>query len=252
MQYFLALFIAAIWQLGGAASFAQGTVDHSTGRLSVSIPLYTITEGNLSVPVTLSYDGSGVAVDAAASGVGLNWQLNAGGFISRQVRGYADEGSVRMSPQAGTVRDYKGYLIDGYPTDQEFAFLKDFEPDVFTLSLNGQAISFVLKNENGAIKAVLLSNDIDVDIQVVKTTLALFNNCGVIDLGLDLAFWELEGEAARSSSFGGFTSFVVTTTDGVKYYFGETANEREYSFSKKQLESRKYDLRRNYYCPCTV
>ncbi|QIP15953.1 hypothetical protein G8759_26625 [Spirosoma aureum] len=206
------------------------------------MPIYTLTEGNLSVPVTLSYDGSGIAVDAAASGVGLNWQLNAGGFISRQVRGYADEGNIRMSPQAGSVNIYKGYLLSGYPSDSAFAFLKDFEPDVFTLSLNGLVISFMLKQQDNTIKAVLLNNDVDIDIQIVKTTQGTFDNCYE---PIDLAFWELGHQAAESSSYGGFSSFVVTTTDGLKYYFGETANEREYSFSKKQLELQEYDLRRN-------
>lgn len=47
------------------------SVNHSSGTMGVNIPLYTLTEGSLSVPISLSYDGSGVSVDAIASVVGV-------------------------------------------------------------------------------------------------------------------------------------------------------------------------------------
>ena len=58
-----------------------------TGIPQISIPLTSIQDGSLSVPISLSYHAGGVRVEEIASWVGLGWSLNAGGVITRQVRG---------------------------------------------------------------------------------------------------------------------------------------------------------------------
>ena len=46
-------------------------VSYHTGVPGISIPIYTVKQGNLSLPVTLSYHSSGIKVDELASWVGL-------------------------------------------------------------------------------------------------------------------------------------------------------------------------------------
>lgn len=58
-----------------------------SGVPDISIPLYEISSGDLSVPITLSYHASGIKVSENASWVGLGWSLSAGGEISRSVMG---------------------------------------------------------------------------------------------------------------------------------------------------------------------
>lgn len=55
------------------------------GTLDFSIPLYTITDGDLSLPMSLDYQGSAIRVDQEATWVGLNWLLNVGGIITTRV-----------------------------------------------------------------------------------------------------------------------------------------------------------------------
>ncbi|SHM74411.1 hypothetical protein SAMN05444484_1091, partial [Flavobacterium chilense] len=76
-----------------AASFAkQGLypVDYSTGKLNVSVPIYTIKTKELTVPISLNYNTSGIQLNETASWVGLGWNLNAGGAIVRNTKGRPD------------------------------------------------------------------------------------------------------------------------------------------------------------------
>ncbi|WP_289658950.1 hypothetical protein [Flavobacterium panacagri] len=80
-----------------AASFAkQGLfpVDYSTGKIRISIPLYTIKTKELTVPIDMNYNSAGIQLDELASWVGLGWNLNAGGTVVRNVKGIPDTGNA--------------------------------------------------------------------------------------------------------------------------------------------------------------
>ena len=62
-----------------------------TGIPSISIPLYDIKNGDLNLPVSISYHSGGVKVEEVASPVGLGWTLNATGIMGRNIRGLQDE-----------------------------------------------------------------------------------------------------------------------------------------------------------------
>ena len=57
-------------------------VGNYTGSLAFSIPIYTLVSGDLSLPISLDYQGNAIRVDQEATWVGLNWLLNAGGAIT--------------------------------------------------------------------------------------------------------------------------------------------------------------------------
>jgi hypothetical protein len=71
---------------------------------NISVPLYTVTEGDIQLPISLSYHAGGIRVDETSGPIGLGWSLNAGGMISRTVYGGPDEGmthSNAVSPKSG-------------------------------------------------------------------------------------------------------------------------------------------------------
>jgi len=77
--------------LGKGMSSSTG-VDLYSGSAQVSIPICVLPSTALPIPISLGYvDGRGVRVQEYASQVGLGWQQNAGGSISRVVRGFPDE-----------------------------------------------------------------------------------------------------------------------------------------------------------------
>ena len=63
----------------------------NTGVLSVNIPLYTMSVGGYSLPITLSYHAAGIKADDEHCETGLGWSLLGGGCISRSVIGVPDE-----------------------------------------------------------------------------------------------------------------------------------------------------------------
>ena len=81
--------------------YADIPVSKYTGVPNIGIPLYTIKSGEIELPISLSYHASGIKVAQEASWVGLGWSLNAGGVITKQVRGLDD-----FESQPG---------LDGYP-----------------------------------------------------------------------------------------------------------------------------------------
>jgi hypothetical protein len=71
--------------------FVEVPVNLYSGLPDISIPIFEAKSRELSVPITLSYHASGIRVDDVCGWVGTNWALNAGGVISRNIYGKADE-----------------------------------------------------------------------------------------------------------------------------------------------------------------
>lgn len=71
--------------------YANVPIDEHTGIASVVLPVDQLISKQITVPITLSYHGSGIKVQDIASNVGLGFVLNAGGVITRVMRGLPDE-----------------------------------------------------------------------------------------------------------------------------------------------------------------
>jgi len=112
-----------------------------TGSAQVSIPLYEIKEGSLTLPLSLSYNTGGSKVADMASWVGLGFSLNAGGCISRTVYGLPDEN--RRTNPSFILPDF---LSPGQAKEELMAANVDYQPDVFYFNFNGKSGKFVLSN----------------------------------------------------------------------------------------------------------
>lgn len=67
--------------------YGETPVSNYTGVPSIQIPIHTIQLKDITLPITLSYNASGIKVEEEASRVGLGWVLKAGGMISVTVMG---------------------------------------------------------------------------------------------------------------------------------------------------------------------
>ena len=88
--------------------YGEYQMDYSNGLPEISIPLYEIKSGDLSVPIVLRYQGGGIKVQQEATWVGLGWDLFYGGQITRVVHGFPDEEEPAPSqrPTANQIRSY--------------------------------------------------------------------------------------------------------------------------------------------------
>ena len=121
-------------------------VSHYTGTASITIPFYTIVSGGVQIPITLSYQTSGIKVKDMETWVGLGWKLSTGGRVSRMVRGAQadEEGYSKISgtpdgQDANNLSSWNTGKIDER-NDNEF----DSEPDLFFFEIPGKSGQFVV------------------------------------------------------------------------------------------------------------
>lgn len=69
-------------------------VNEYTGVPRINIPMYTLQEDDMQVPIALAYHSGGIRVGEESSNVGLGWTLQAGGAITRAL---ADRDDLRYS-----------------------------------------------------------------------------------------------------------------------------------------------------------
>ncbi|PHS04931.1 MAG: hypothetical protein COA88_13035 [Kordia sp.] len=172
-------------------------VNESTGNISPSIPLYTYQAGRLQLPISLNYQGNGVKVDQAASWTGINWNLNAGGVITRVVRDLDDLDPVNNR----IIYIYSELNSPDAPTSEDLVDLVilnnvDSEVDMFNFSFPGYSGSFYLTLDAlGNYKAHLSKDDTLLRIYI-KPNITITN----------------DGAPVREIS--------ILTPEGIMYHFG--------------------------------
>ncbi|MBV7270732.1 RHS repeat domain-containing protein, partial [Winogradskyella luteola] len=133
--------------------YSQTQVSPYTGLPSIQIPFHTISHGGVSVPIGIAYSGGGIKVADIASWVGLGWNLQAGGLVSRTINWLPDDndnlGYMYTSFDMAHFKanpDSSGFCCD--PNEQSYQLLdhvamsRDYEPDEFNYSIPGYSGTF--------------------------------------------------------------------------------------------------------------
>ncbi len=74
--------------------YGNTPVNMYTGTPNIQIPIYTHKGRELDLPISLTYDASGIKVEQIATNVGLGWNLNVGGRVTRLTNGMPDDFSL--------------------------------------------------------------------------------------------------------------------------------------------------------------
>lgn len=173
------------------AKYGNVPVSISTGTANISVPIYTLQCGPLSIPVSLSYNASGIKVNQTASNVGLGWSLNAGGIISADIVGHSD-----MTTQKRIIKNINDILNSNYPEMADLNLITsivansdtlhpqinnyvDSQPDMFTYNFQGYSGNFVLDQD---FKVYILNDSRDLSIipDRVNNTFTITDNRGII------------------------------------------------------------------------
>jgi RHS repeat-associated protein len=134
--------------------FTETPVSYYTGVPNVSVPIYTVQEGPLSLPISFSYHAGGIKLNEPSGWVGTNWALNAGGMISRTVLGIADEGQNGYFNKGNTLvnpDDSTLSYISGIQKDLVYYGSLDAEPDLFSYNFGSYSGKFYFDKDKNPV-----------------------------------------------------------------------------------------------------
>lgn len=141
-----------------------------TGTPTVSIPLVELKGNFLSLPVSLSYNHTGLKPEEVAPWTGLGWALNAGGVITRSVVGDPDvDINYYTTPSPLDPLPADEYQKQLY-YEQVRLHQLDVQPDVYYYNFMGHSGRFVIspgdviiKKEKSYLKIVKDAGGADAD-----------------------------------------------------------------------------------------
>jgi YD repeat-containing protein len=142
-------------EAAGIARYGNYEVNMFSGLPNISIPLYDIKVGGLTVPISISYHAGGIKVSDMASWIGLGWSLSASGSVNRRVMGRPDElsgGYLNGGPVIRDVSSFNGSVTGDL--DYLANIVKgivDVEPDIYSYNFPGGGGKFFFKKDNQAV-----------------------------------------------------------------------------------------------------
>jgi RHS repeat-associated protein len=131
--------------------FGNYQVNLATGIPSIPIPLFTIKNGGLSVPISLNYHAGGFKLNEQASWVGWGFSLDIGASLNRTVQGLKDDsdgGSYLTNP----ITESRDFCYSSTDFNYGQSVVKneiDTQPDIFSYKTADKNGKFIL-GQNGA------------------------------------------------------------------------------------------------------
>lgn len=182
------------------------------GRLNLSIPIFNIKNGMNNVDLSIAYNSDGNKPDEHPSWVGLNWNLNVGGYIKRITNSHFDEYYDSNLREFYNYNNQRAILTNREDWNTSNNLLNkdiDAAPDEFIFNVGEYSGSFYL-NHLGEWEAKIKDNfNIKIESEI--------NNDYTLIGGAMQIVRRL------------YTKFTITTPDGTKYVFGENPNAIELS-----------------------
>lgn len=227
--------IASSPQAASLGSYGAKSINMFTGKPDINIDLYTLRQGDFSLPISLSYNTDLVKPNEHPGIMGLGWSLFSGGAITRSVRGGVDEYLPSSSSyQRQSYYDDFGVLNRDDWNSQDFlhtlstglrsAFATGLyeyrafpSPDQFHFNVNGMAGSFYKDHEG---KWVVSSSD-NIDIRITDSV--------VRDYTITEQIYGDEHIQRNSAVKRIIYGFTLTDDKGYKYIFGMAPNSIEFS-----------------------
>ncbi|GEM_PF-2868188 len=192
--------------------YGNTSVNMYAGTPEIGIPIYTYQGRELNLPVSLSYDASGIKVEQLATSAGLGWNLAVGGRISRITNGNPDDYiQSGITPYVSFWNDsVQSKMIAYYDESTKFG-TRDSVVMYFDF-LNRISIN---ENETQpdyfSLNAIGINDYIAFDV-ATRQAYAL-NNPNIIV--------EFTTSPAAANGMRSITKWTVTGSDGTKYYFEE-------------------------------
>lgn len=93
--------------------YGDYNVNLAKGLVNISVPIHTLETSDYKLPISLSYNPTGIKVNQEATWVGLGWSLQAGAQITLDVRDTPDQNTYPMPP----IEEIESHLAQAEPWD---------------------------------------------------------------------------------------------------------------------------------------
>ena len=212
-------------EVANLGTFGTIPVGHYTGTPNISIPLYTITVGNINIPIQATYHTANVKPHTPPSCLGIGWALSVGGYIARNVRGVQDEKETYLTTEGYYFNHNKITELEGTISETQKDIILTPVPgknwyelaaDEFSFNFNGYSGMFFM-DKDGLWRVV--SDD---NIKVEFNENGGFKTIDDLKKRFSLQYYNV------SDNKRFFDKFTLITSDGTRYEFGG-ANATEYS-----------------------
>jgi len=212
--------------------YGEVPVSYFTGVPDIEIPLYTLKEKEITLPISLSYHASGFRPDQHPWWTGNGWSLQAGGVVTRIVHNLPDDDDdviagtdntgigffFRHSALTTPSWSNASFIENTVIGNNSLNYLLDVEPDEFDFNFAGHSGKFYMDD------AGVYHAEGDKGIQI-----SLINPQSPIIPNFFPPAQNVLNNPFINANLDSFAGFIITTTDGTQYVFGGTNTAIEYS-----------------------
>ena len=196
-----------------------------TGRASIEVPIYTISAGIMKIPISLSYNSSGVKVNDMASSVGLNWSLNAGGMISKITKGMDDFYPLIYNGNSNPSGGWLSYT-NGTSYAKGIGTYQDAQPDIYSVNAPGISTKYIFKDSYGT-----NAHGHTYAIQRLPEAVELEKKGTKINVTGYIPYTEYAFGIKR------FKNTDIIATNGIKYSFGSLEESRSFPIYRSRYSN---------------
>ena len=220
--------------------YGNESIDLYTGTVGVSLPVYTYSDDDFTIPVSINYSSDGYRPNIQSGPLGLGWNLSLGGAITREVRGIPDD-TPATSDSYHFQDKFVGYSMNSSsygPSPEVYGFAYyhlEYDSDSFSYNDNlvrsgklGEEYMFVKdcwrKVQDGS--SIPTAKCYEQMPDIFRFTAPGLSGRFILQPGGEVIFYDTaDSPYGYSLSFemngGGFTEFTITTPDRYVYTYAQ-------------------------------
>ena len=212
-------------EVASLSTYGNIPVGMFTGTPNITVPIFEISAGDYKMPISASYHLANVRPFPTPGILGLGWNLDAGGYITRTVRGFPDEKKDIQGNTYGFLGHYG--TMAGVTSRTAFvnalngvfnAFMDNTECNEYELMSDEYSFSFC--GHSGRFYLSASGDWVVVSDEDIKVLFSISENTVNLNQLEQSGRLSTTGWTHKSKCDRFITGFTLITPDGCRYEFG--------------------------------